>query len=196
VVVEFTFHNGRVSSSAIVATTLNNAATENCIAEAIRRWEFPMSESGMPTTVRYPFTLTMSPSMSPSWLNVPAVPTMAPAIPRPTPGPWEIAVAAFRAKGDLSARIEKVAQVLAVPGARSPAVFAWWLIDRRLRETGCPTEAYVLTASLLREAGLLRDARRVLSEAAPLASGRIQAEFRSWGLSADAERLGTLATRH
>jgi hypothetical protein len=46
--------DGRVASSSIMQSTMNNAAVEGCIAGAIRRWEFPR-QSGGAALVTYPF---------------------------------------------------------------------------------------------------------------------------------------------
>ena len=48
---------GTVISSAIAASTLNSAPVEACIAQAVRRWEFPKPEGGGIVIVSYPFVL-------------------------------------------------------------------------------------------------------------------------------------------
>lgn len=45
---------GKVATSLIESSSLRNAGTEQCVAEAVRRWEFPKPPSG-PVTVTYPF---------------------------------------------------------------------------------------------------------------------------------------------
>jgi len=49
--------NGHVLGSAIEATTLNDRDVEGCIAEAIRRWDFPKPEIATTASVSYPFVL-------------------------------------------------------------------------------------------------------------------------------------------
>lgn len=47
---------GAVAASVVQSSTLNNMATEQCIAGAIRRWEFPRPQAGI-VQVAYPFVL-------------------------------------------------------------------------------------------------------------------------------------------
>ena len=57
VVTSFTIANGgRVLSSAVTDTSLRARDVEPCIAEAVRRWEFP--SSAQTSIVSYPFMLT------------------------------------------------------------------------------------------------------------------------------------------
>jgi len=57
VVTQFTIANtGRVLGSAVPESSLGDRAAEQCIAEAVRRWEFPTS--GQMAIVSYPFMLT------------------------------------------------------------------------------------------------------------------------------------------
>jgi hypothetical protein len=49
---------GRVAASAIAESTLKNAAVEGCIAQSVRRWEFPRTEGLV--IVSYPFSLVMA----------------------------------------------------------------------------------------------------------------------------------------
>jgi hypothetical protein len=49
--------NGRVVNSLIESSTLADAAVEGCIAEAIRRWDFPRPSDGSLVQVSYPFVL-------------------------------------------------------------------------------------------------------------------------------------------
>jgi TonB family protein len=46
--------NGRVAASAIESSTLAAPAVDRCIAEAVRRWEFPKPPGGV-VSVSYPF---------------------------------------------------------------------------------------------------------------------------------------------
>lgn len=45
---------GKVLASVVEASTLHNQSTEQCVAEAVRRWEFPKPPSGI-VSVTYPF---------------------------------------------------------------------------------------------------------------------------------------------
>ena len=55
--VQFTIASGgNVTASLLQSSTLANVAVENCIVQAVRRWEFPRRESGI-TIVSYPFVL-------------------------------------------------------------------------------------------------------------------------------------------
>jgi TonB family protein len=57
VVTQFTIANtGRVLGSAVTESSLSDRTAEQCIADAVRRWEFP--SSGQMATVSYPFMLT------------------------------------------------------------------------------------------------------------------------------------------
>jgi TonB family protein len=58
VAVRFTITGtGVVSVSAIESSTLGDAAVEQCIAQAVHRWEFPRPENGGLVLVTYPFVL-------------------------------------------------------------------------------------------------------------------------------------------
>lgn len=54
--------DGRVTSSEIGSTTLNDEAVEACIARAVQRWTFPGPEGGGAVTVNYPFVLSHAPA--------------------------------------------------------------------------------------------------------------------------------------
>jgi TonB family protein len=59
-VVQFTIAgNGTVASSA-VATSMGNATVDHCVADAVRRWEFPQPQGGGVVIVSYPFVLTLA----------------------------------------------------------------------------------------------------------------------------------------
>jgi hypothetical protein len=51
---------GKVMSSAVQSSTMNDPLVDGCIAEAVRRWEFPASPSRSTTIVSYPFVLKRS----------------------------------------------------------------------------------------------------------------------------------------
>jgi hypothetical protein len=58
VMTEFTISgNGQVLASAVQSSSLNNAVVEQCIAQAVRRWEFPKPDGGGIVVVAYPFVL-------------------------------------------------------------------------------------------------------------------------------------------
>ncbi len=58
VMVQFTISgNGTVAASAVQASTMNNPPVETCIAQAVRRWEFPKPQGGGIVVVTYPFVL-------------------------------------------------------------------------------------------------------------------------------------------
>lgn len=60
VTVQFTIDaKGAVSTCAVQSSTLKNPAVEQCIATAVRRWEFPPPSDGK-VVVTYPFVLTTS----------------------------------------------------------------------------------------------------------------------------------------
>ncbi len=50
--------SGQVVSSVLSSSTLSNARAENCIVQAVRRWEFPKPLGGGIVIVTYPFMLT------------------------------------------------------------------------------------------------------------------------------------------
>ena len=57
VVTSFTIAiTGRVLGSAVTESSLRERDVEQCIAQAVRRWEFPSSQQM--STVSYPFVLT------------------------------------------------------------------------------------------------------------------------------------------
>jgi len=49
---------GAVQMAVVEESTVGNAAVENCIAQAVRRWTFPQPEGGGIVVVTYPFMLT------------------------------------------------------------------------------------------------------------------------------------------
>ena len=58
VVTEFTIAaNGTVIASVVQSSTLGNSPVEQCIAGAVRRWEFPKPDGGGLVIVSYPFML-------------------------------------------------------------------------------------------------------------------------------------------
>ena len=58
VVTQFTIATtGRVLGSAVIESSVRDPGVEQCIAEAVRRWEFPSSQQL--ANVSYPFVLTL-----------------------------------------------------------------------------------------------------------------------------------------
>ena len=53
--------NGRVLTSVLQSTSMNEPRVESCVVNAVRRWEFPKPEGGGMAIVVYPFSFT-SPS--------------------------------------------------------------------------------------------------------------------------------------
>jgi TonB family protein len=61
VVVQFTIAaTGQVVSSSVAQSTTNNGTVDQCIAGAVRRWEFPKPQGGGIVIVSYPFVLEMA----------------------------------------------------------------------------------------------------------------------------------------
>ena len=59
VVVKFTISGtGQVLASFVQSTTLGSPAVEMCVANAIKRWEFPAPRQGGLAIVSYPFTFS------------------------------------------------------------------------------------------------------------------------------------------
>jgi TonB family protein len=188
VAVQFTIAaTGQVIASTLQSSTLNNARVESCIVQAVRRWEFPKPQGGGIAIVSYPFNLVPGSDWhGPAWAAPPSV---------AAPGPWELGLVAVRGTGDLKDRVAKVAGILVAPATDSPAVLAWWIVERHLR-SGAPTPgACILAANLLREAGQPHEAGRILSEAAAVDPVGAIAEFRRWASTVDVTRLGELAAR-
>ena len=58
VMIQFTIGgNGTVLNSIVQSSTMGNPPTEQCIATAVRRWEFPKPQGGGIVMVTYPFVL-------------------------------------------------------------------------------------------------------------------------------------------
>lgn len=61
VMVQFTIAGtGGVIASIVQASTMNNPSVEQCIAQSVRRWEFPKPSGGGIVVVTYPFVLKAS----------------------------------------------------------------------------------------------------------------------------------------
>jgi TonB family protein len=50
--------SGQVMASAMQSSTMSNARVENCVVQAVRRWEFPKPLGGGIVIVTYPFNFT------------------------------------------------------------------------------------------------------------------------------------------
>ena len=58
VIIQFTISgSGQVVASVVQQSTMNSPSTEQCIAAAVRRWEFPKPQGGGIVIVSYPFVL-------------------------------------------------------------------------------------------------------------------------------------------
>jgi TonB family protein len=58
VMIQFTISGtGQVIASMVQNSTMNNPSVEQCIAQAVRRWEFPKPQGGGIVIVSYPFVL-------------------------------------------------------------------------------------------------------------------------------------------
>ncbi len=61
VMIQFTIAGtGAVVASAVQSSTMNNPTVEMCIAQSVRRWEFPKPQGGGIVVVTYPFVLKAS----------------------------------------------------------------------------------------------------------------------------------------
>ncbi len=61
VMIQFTIGgSGNVIASVVQQSTMNNASVDQCIAGAVRRWEFPKPQGGGVVIVSYPFVLKSS----------------------------------------------------------------------------------------------------------------------------------------
>jgi hypothetical protein len=185
---------GQVMSSASQSSTLNNVRVENCVVQALRRWEFPKPSGGGIVIVSYPFSFIPG-----GWDRVAQVDAVSEA-PVP-PSPWDVSLTALRGKGDkgdkgeMKSRIAKVAGLLAAPATESPSVLAWWIVERHLRSGAPVLGACILAANLLREANQPHEAGRILSEAGGVDGVAVTAEFRRWSSGPDVARLTELAAR-
>jgi hypothetical protein len=110
-------------------------------------------------------------------------------------GPWQLALAELHKPGERKARIERAAQILDAPASDAPAFLAWWLVEQRLRTGQAAPMACLLVGELLREAGQMLDAVRLLSEMAPFAFDEVAAEYRRWGRTDEADRVKRLKAR-
>jgi TonB family protein len=173
---------GQVLSSVVQSSTLNNPRVEKCVADAVHRWEFPKPVGGGIVIVSYPFNFV---SASSEYAPVRAAPRTA----------WDTAVEILREQSELPIRIAKIARELGAAKQTRPALLAWWLVEHELCSARQPAAAYVVVATLLKQAGLLDDAIRILSEAGPFDPERTASELRRWGQVEDAKRVQALRLR-
>ena len=151
--VQFTIAaSGQVIASVLQNSTIGNARVENCIVQAVKRWEFPKPLGGGIVIVSYPFVLTPSGGVGR------AVRARDRAARRDAERPIDEALATL-AKG-AGQRADRAHRVAARP---APAVErrGAGLDDRPAR--GRRFETRLLVARLLERAKRHRDAVRVLS---------------------------------
>jgi hypothetical protein len=84
---------------------------------------------------------------------------------------------------------------LGAPKEDRPALLAWWLVEHHLRPTTVPVAAYMVVGNLLKEAGQVDDAVRILSEVVPLDPDLAVTELRRWNQPEDVKRLEGLKAR-
>jgi TonB family protein len=178
---------GSVSSSAVDASTVNDARVERCIAQAVQRWEFPKPAGGGVVIVSYPFVLAAG---SPVTRPTPARPA------RPPETEWQVALRIL-ADGavPLMTRVARIATLLRAKDTSRPEVLGWWLATAHLRAGAPDAEVFLLVSRLLDAAKQARDAVRVLAEGAVRHPDAIARELRRRGRAADAERVQALAAR-
>ena len=134
--VQFTIGNeGRVISSVLQSSTMDNVRVENCVVQAVRHWEFPRPAGGGIALVSYPFTFI--PRAETKAETVPAVERTT--APKPADH-FTKALAALRSKGELSIRLAKMAEILEAPASDNRRVLAWWIVEQYLR-SGQPAVA-------------------------------------------------------
>jgi TonB family protein len=175
---------GQVTSSDLQSSTLGNVRVETCVVDAVKRWEFPKPVGGGSVTVSYPFNFVSGGSAR--------VPAQA-IVPQRTN--WDVSAEILRERSDLPSRVAKIAGAMLAPQETRPALLAYWLDEHSLRLGRQPVAAYVVIANLLKEARLLDEAIRVLSEAAPFDPDRVASELRRWGQVEDAKRVEALKSR-
>ena len=175
---------GQVTSSVMQNSTMGNVRVEKCVVDAVKRWEFPKPMGRGSVTVSYPFNFVGGGSER--------VPTQAIAPPRTD---WDVSAEILRERSELSSRVAKIAGILGAPQETRPALLAYWLDEHHLRLGQQSVAAYLVIANLLREARLLDEAVRLLSEAAPIDPDRAATELRRWGQVEDAKRVEALKSR-
>jgi hypothetical protein len=183
--VQFTIAaSGQVIASVLQYSTIANARVENCVVQAVKRWEFPKPLGGGIVIVSYPFVLTPNGGASVEQAAGPGQPMEVVA------HPIVQALSTLTESSD-AAHVERISSLLGLRRTSSAEVLAW-TIDRRVGE---PFERRVLVARLLEATKHHRDAVRVLTEWARNAPIPIAAELRSLKADDDAAEVLALAKR-
>jgi TonB family protein len=183
IMVQFTIAaSGQVIASVLQNSTVANARVENCVVQAVRRWEFPKPNGGGIVIVSYPFVLTPKGGASVERAAGPGQQVVAPPI---------VQALATLTEGSDAAHIERISSLLGMRRTSSAEVLAW-TIDRRVSE---PFERRQLVARLLEATNHHRDAVRVLTEWARTAPDAIAAELRALKADDDAAEVLALAKR-
>jgi len=180
IAVQFTIAaSGQVTAAVLQHSTMSNARVENCVVQAVRRWEFPRIESGGFAIVSHWFLFE------------------ADSTPRNDPPPAvaperesSAALAVLAGDGTLTERTTRIAAQLGLTGISDPESLAW-TIDR---QTAGP-EKMTLIARLLAAAGKTGDAVRILSERAAVAPEAMAAELHRLGADSDATEVRALFRR-
>jgi hypothetical protein len=169
------------------------ASIKPCVAQAIRRWLFPKPTGGGPVTVT--LSLVFSAESGAADPELPFLTKLQLHPGPPEASEWEMGLAILRKKGTLKERLAQVSTVVGGPQTESPTVLGWWIAEHRPKPVALATSSRLLAANLLRQAGLDRDAIRVLSEAGADAPKVIGNEYRRWDRASDLARLRDLAAR-
>jgi hypothetical protein len=72
---------------------------------------------------------------------------------------------------------------------------AWWLVEHHLRPTTAPVAAYLVVGNLLKQAGQVDDAVRIMSEVILIDPDLAVTELRRWNQLEDVKRLEGLKAR-
>lgn len=183
IVTQFTIgSSGQVIASVLQSSTMQNARVENCVVQAVRRWEFPKPLGGGIVIVSYPFVLTPPGATARAEMRGPAVAAPPDAVQR--------SLAILNEKADLTDRVQRIAAELRLAPTADPERVAW-ILDRR----GATLDRLLLIARLLQAADRQADACRILSERAVTDHGAIAAEYRRTGARSDADRVIELHDR-
>ena len=165
---------GKVVSAHIATSTLKNERLEGCVLNAIKRWEFPKTNSGGFALESLPFQFGMAGGKD------------------VRDAKWTSALAIYRGTGSRLDRVAKLTAIVQAPD-QAPLALAWWIVEKHLHGLGAGAAGYLLAAKLLRDEGLERDALRVLSELSPTDATLVARELRAWGKGDEAKRIETLA---
>jgi len=188
-------HDGQVGKLLVTDSTVNPPLL-SCVGSMIWRWMFPKPLHGASATATMSFDFKVEEPPAEGPAAQPRLPflTKAQTPSAPRPSQWDLSLAVLQQKASLKDRVAEVAAVVCAPDTDDPAILAWWILDHGVDAFSGPT-AYLVAANLLREAGLARDATRVLSEAATSAPTVTAVEYRRWKNVSDAVRLRKLTAR-